>query len=488
MAATKALKEVGLETRLFIDGKYVEASTSARISCFSPEDDSLITDDIHKAVREDIDCAVAAARRAFPSWSCTTAAQRAEKLMKLASLIEEHADQLALLEAACNGKPLQVFHGFEKVVARDVYRYYAGWCGKLGGESFPDDDASGLLKITKRQPLGVCAAIVAFNGPIAVMAFKVAPCLAAGNTIIVKASEKSPLSSLYFGKLANEAGIPPGVINFVSGDGETGSLLAHHMQIDMISFTGSTSTGKRITEAAARSNLKKVTLELGGKSPSIIFPDADLELAVKWCVNGIAILSGQECCASSLVYVHEDIKAQVVEQMKKGFEALQGCYGDSLSQTTAFPPLVDKAQYKSVASFIEDGKANATLVTGGERLFDKGCWIQPTIFVDPLPNAKVHKEEIFGPVVVISSFTNEEEVIEWTNKSAYGLHSAVFTQDINRAMRMTERLSTGTVCVNCCAIANINVPFGGLRQSGWGRELGREGIEEYTQIKTVLIK
>lgn len=248
---------------------------------------------------------------------------------------------------------------------------YAGWCGKLGGESFPANDGSGLLKIVHREAIGVCAAIVAFNGPIGLMAMKAAPCLAAGNTIIIKASERSPLSSLYLGQLANEAGIPPGVMNFISGDGETGALLATHTDIDHISFTGSVGVGKKIAQAAAQSNLKRVSLELGGKSPSIIFPDANIDIAVQWCVQGLIGLSGQACFASSRVYVHDDIKAQVINRMKTAFESMDGCYGDSLHETTLHPPMVDRNHFDRVASFIDRGKGEATLVTGGERMFKK---------------------------------------------------------------------------------------------------------------------
>ncbi|KAI9930067.1 hypothetical protein MW887_011877 [Aspergillus wentii] len=462
--ATQTIDRSSLETKLFINGQ-----TPARMSCYSPEDDTIVTDSVHKAVQDDVDASVSAARAAFSAWSNTPPSKRAEILVKFADLIEAHADQIALLEAVCTGKPLQVFHGFEKVLTTTVYRYYAGWCGKLGGESFPSNDGTGLLKIVHREPLGVCAAVISYNGPIGLMALKAAPCLAAGNTIIIKASEKTPLSSLYLGNLANEAGFPPGVINFISGDGETGGLLAAHMDIDKISFTGSVGVGKKIAQAAAQSNLKRVSLELGGKSPSIIFPDANMDVAIQWCVQGIVGLSGQACFASSRIYVHNDIKQQVIERMQAAFQQVDGQYGDAISETTLHPPMVDRAHFDRVSSFIESGKNEATLLTGGDQMFNKGCWIRPTIFTDPSPNATVHKEEIFGPVVVISGFSDEDEV------------------DINRAMRVASKITTGTVCINCCATIDPSVPFGGRGQSGWGRELGKQGIDEYTEAKTVLI-
>ncbi|KAJ5345666.1 hypothetical protein N7452_003670, partial [Penicillium brevicompactum] len=500
--ASKALDDTLLETRLFINGQlrpylqYMAASSPARMCCHSPEDNSLITEDIHKAVKEDVDAAVAAARIGFTKWRSTPPAVRTAVLHKFADLIEAHGDKIGLLEAACAGKPVQAFHGFEKPLATSVFRYYAGWCGKLGGESFPAEDGTGLLKIVQREAIGVCAAIVAFNGPIGLMAIKAAPCLAAGNSIIIKASEKSPLSSLYLGKLVNEAGFPPGVVNFISGDGETGALLSAHMDIDHISFTGSVGVGKKVAQAAAQSNLKRVVLELGGKSPSIIFPDANLDIATQWCAKGITAFSGQMCFASSRLYVHRDIKAEVVDRMKAYFEDLYASFGDSLDETTVYPPMVDQAHFESVSGFIDRGKKEATLVTGGERLFDKGCWIRPTIFVDPETDARISKDEIFGPVVVISSFTDEDEVVNAANSTIYGLHSAVFTQDINRAMRVAGKICSGTVCINCCATVDPHVPFGGAarvdgdensERSVHSMSASLEGIEEYTETKSMLI-
>ncbi|KAL4869735.1 hypothetical protein BDV12DRAFT_167121 [Aspergillus spectabilis] len=473
------------ETRLFIDGKYVDAKGPARLTCYQPTDNTVVTDDVHVALEDDVDAAVAAARAAFPKWAATPPTERAKILWEFADLIEQHADELARLEALCGGKPAAIFKAFEVPLTAGVCRYYAGWCDKVEGESFPADN--GFLKIVRREPIGVCAAINAFNGPLVMCGFKGAPCLAAGNTIIIKASEKSPLSSLYLGKLANEAGIPPGVINFISGAGPTGALLAGHMGIDKISFTGSTATGKRIAKAAAESNLKRVSLELGGKSPSIVFADANLDVAVQWCTQGIVGNSGQACIASSRVYVHESIKETFIERMKAAFEAAKAGFGDPFAETTTLPPLIDKLQFDRVSNLIEGGKAQSTLVTGGCALFSEGCWIAPTIFVDPAPDAKIYKEEIFGPVVVISSFKDEEEVLVRANATEFGLSGAVFSQDVNRALRVAGQLRSGTACVNCCTMIDVTVPFGGFKQSGWGRELGKAGIQSYTETKTVFV-
>lgn len=348
---------------------------------------------------------------------------------------------------------------------------YAGWCDKLEGTCYPHDN--GFMKVVRREPIGVCAAVNAFNGPLVMSALKAAPALAAGNTIIIKSSEKSPLSTLYLGKLANEAGVPPGVLNLLSGAGPTGALLAEHMGIQKISFTGSTAMGKRIAQAAASSNLKKVALELGGKSPSIVFPDANLEIAVKWCTQGVVGNAGQMCIASSRVYVHESIREQFLTALKGAFDATRAAFGDPYTSTTQLPPLIDKIHFSRVSNMIEAGKKESTLLTGGCSLFEDGCWIAPTIFVDPSPDAKIYKEEIFGPVVVVSSFTDECEVLDRANATEFGLSAAVFSQDVNRALRVASKLRSGSACINCCAMIDVTVPFGGYKQSGWGREMGK---------------
>ncbi|OAL38851.1 hypothetical protein AYO20_02057 [Fonsecaea nubica] len=484
------------ETRLFINGKFVEAKSTNRISIYSANDNSLVSSDVHVAGQADVDDAVAAARAAFSSWASTPPIQRCKLLLHLADLIEENAEELGRLEALCSGKPMSQTRQFEVPLAANVFRYYAGWCDKLEGESWPADN--GFMKVVRREPLGVCAAVNAFNGPLVMIAFKGAPCLAAGNTMVMKSSEKTPLSTIFFGKLLQQAQIPPGVFNLLSGAGETGALLASHTDVDKISFTGSVNTGKKIAVAAASSNLKRVTLELGGKSPSIVFPDANLDVATQWCVQGIVGNSGQACIASSRVYVHKDIKETFVQCLKTAFEQTHAAFGkDPHSDSTHIGPLVDKSQFEKVAQYVEAGKAEATLITGGEALYDqdmsltdspKGCWMTPTIFLDPGPDAKIYREEIFGPVVVVSDFSSEEDVVNRANATTFGLSGAVFTQDVNRAMRVASQITSGTVCVNCCTMVDYTVPFGGLKQSGWGRELGKAGIQAYTELKTIFIK
>ncbi|KAH8422604.1 uncharacterized protein LDX57_000358 [Aspergillus melleus] len=465
-----------LETRLFINGEYVDSKANERLSCYNAIDQTLVTSDVHTATKEDIDLAVAAARTAFTGWSSTPPQARARILNKFADLLEEHTEQLSLLERTCSGQPMQAMRSVFIPNASTRIRYSAGWSDKIAGESFPA--GNGFLKIVQREPLGVCAAITAFNAPLMFMAAKVGPCLAVGNTVILKPSEKTPLSTLYLGRLVKEAGFPPGVFNIVGGAGATGAFLAEHMGIDRISFTGSLATGKKVAEAASRSNLKRVGLELGGKSPSIIFADANLDNAVQWCTRGIVTASGQMCNASSRVYVHEDIKEEFLQRMKNAFE------GIDLSQTQA--PVIDQIQLARVERYIEQGNKEASLLTGGTRM-EKPSWMRPTIFVDPSPDATIYKEEIFGPVVVISSFTDEQTVVAKANDSIYGLHSAVFTQDINRAMRLSSKVSSGTVCINCTVMVDVALPFGGCRQSGWGREGGKIGMEEWTEPKTIFV-
>ncbi|KAI1258416.1 aldehyde dehydrogenase domain-containing protein [Xylariaceae sp. FL1019] len=468
------------ETRLFINGEYVESKSSERLTCYNPVDNSVVTSDVHVAGKEDIDAAVAAARAAFPKWAATPSQKRQEIIVKFASLLEEHSRDISRLECIVTGKPISMAP-FETQLAASIFRYYAGWIDKVDGESFPVEN--GFMRFVRREPIGVCAGIFAFNGTMAQVGMKSGACLAMGNTAILKPSEKTPLAAIYIGKLAKEAGFPPGVFQVVNGRGETGSLLASHMDIDKISFTGSVGTGKKIAQMAAASNLKKVTLELGGKSPSIVFPDANLEVATTWCVQGITINAGQVCIASSRVYVHKDIKEKFVAAMKTAFEKTTEFVGDPQSADTRIGTLADKIQFDRVSKYIENGKSEATLVTGGDQMFGEASLPH----TNPKPDAKIYKEEIFGPVVVISEFEDEDDVVARANDSPFGLAGAVFSQDINRALRIAANVKAGTMCINCCSKLDPTVPFGGYKASGWGREMGKAGIDAYTQLKTVFV-
>ncbi|TVY82759.1 Aldehyde dehydrogenase [Lachnellula suecica] len=363
---------------------------------------------------------------------------------------------------------------------------YVGWIDKFAGESYPQDD--GFLKIVRNEPLGLTAGMLPWNAPLALMAAKAAPALATGNCFILKPSEKTPFASLALGALIKEAGFPPGVFQVLAGDGSTGALLAAHMKIRKISFTGSVPTGKCIQEAAAKSNLKRVTLELGGKSPAVIFGDCNLENAITWTSRYLAINSGQACFAPTRVYVQEEIYEKFIGGYKAALKAATAAVGDPELEQTMLGPLVDEMQFNRVAGFIERGQnGQGTLSLGGKRIGDKGYFIEPTIFENVAPDAEIIREEIFGPVVVVNTFKTEEEVIALSNDTEYGLMAGVFTQDINRALRIASVLESGTVGVNCISQLSQSTPYGGSKQSGLGKEYGREALEAYTEKKTILI-
>ncbi|KAK7892971.1 hypothetical protein LTR67_007208 [Exophiala xenobiotica] len=485
-AQGKVSKPTQFETRLFINNEFVDASSKEFITVKNPFDESVVTNKLHSASDKDIDAAVAAARKAFKPWAAVRAQERSAILLRFADLVEQNANRVAALESICGGTALSFMKSIHVPFCVRTFRYYAGWCDEMEGESFPADN--GYLRIVRHQPLGVCAAIIAFNGPAIMFAMKAAPALAAGNCLVVKPSEKSPLSTLYLAELAVEAGFPPGVLNVVNGTGSVGAAIAAHLDIQKLSFTGSVAVAKKIAALASGSNLKKVTFELGGKSPSIIFPDANLDVAIAWCTRSITDSSGQACVASSRVYVHQDIKKEFLRRFKESFESIHNTYGDPFDADKTNGPIVDRPQHERVLGLVESGKQQATLITGGSKLLESGCFVQPTIFADSLPDARVHREEIFGPVVVVNSFKDEDEVIATANDTDYGLSGAVFTQDINRAMRVAAQINSGTVGVNCCGMIDPQVPFGGFKQSGIGRELGKYGWLDYTETKTVYIK
>ena len=482
----KATKPTDFETRLFINNEFVDASSKERLTVQSPFDGSTVTDNLHCGSAEDVDAAVAAARKAFKPWTAMRPQSRSALLLKFADLIERDLEKVAALESMCGGTAYSFMKSIHVPFCIRTFRYYAGWCDKMEGESFPADN--GYLRIVRHEPLGVCAAIIAFNGPAIMFAMKAAPALATGNCLVIKPSEKSPLSTLYLAQLASEAGFPPGVINVVNGTGGVGAAMAGHMDINKLSFTGSVAVARKIASLAAASNFKKVTFELGGKSPSIIFPDANLDVATAWCTRSITDSSGQACVASSRVYVHEDIREVFLARFKESFEKIHNSYGDPFDETKTNGPIVDRAQHERVLDLVESGKKQATLITGGEKMLESGCFVQPTIFFDSTSDARVYKEEIFGPVVVVNSFTEEDEVIAKANDTEYGLSGAVFTQDINRALRVAAQINSGTVGVNCCGMIDPQVPFGGFKQSGIGRELGKYGWLDYTETKTVYVK
>ncbi|KAK3654450.1 hypothetical protein LTR56_004080 [Elasticomyces elasticus] len=478
-----------LETRLFINNEFVDSKHANRLTLRNPVDDSIVTESVHLAGEKDVDYAVEVATEAFRTgpWSKFTGAQRAKCMLKFADLAEANAVRLAEIESIATGRPKALIQYFDVAHMVEVFRYYAGWADKIEGESFIDED--GLYRIVQYEPLGLCAGIASWNATLLYVAWKMAPALATGNTFVFKTSEKSPLGALALAPLFAEAGFPPGVVNILSGAAETGSLLASHMKIAKISFTGSAFVGRLVQVAATKSNLKRVTLELGGKSPAIVFPDAPMDIALQSVGSGFLVNSGQICIAGSRVFVHADIADKFIAGLKDIFEkASQALGANPMEMTTSLGPVVDKKQFDRIMGMIEDGKKTAKVVTGGSRKGDKGCWIEPTIFSDPANDSAILREEIFGPVLVVKTFKTEEEVVDLANDTTYGLSATLYTTDIARALRVARKLEAGAVGINTPHMPNVNTPFGGKKQSGnGGRELGKHGLQSYLEAKAIHI-
>ncbi|KAL2288647.1 hypothetical protein FJTKL_03341 [Diaporthe vaccinii] len=460
-----------------------------KLTLLNPVDDSVVADDVPVAGREDVDRAVALGREAFRKgpWAKFTGIQRSACLNKFADLVEKNVERLAYAESLPTGRPVAGIVHFDLAHMVQVFRYYAGWADKIAGESFGEDN--GFAKLVRYKPLGVCAGIASWNATFMYVGWKVAPALAAGNSFIFKPSEKSPLGVLALAPLFAEAGFPPAVVQFIIGGRDTGSLLASHMEIAKISFTGSISAGKAVQEAATRSNLKKTTLELGGKSPALVFGDADFENAVGSVAGGFLANSGQICVAASRVLVEESIAAKFLAAAKATFDGIGAQMGSSpLELSTSHGPVVDKLQFDRIMSYIDKGKASAQLLTGGNRIGSKGCFIEPTLFVNPDPQSPIWKEEVFGPVLTVRTFKTEEEAIAMANDSIYGLAACIYTSDVSRALRVSAALESGGVAINSPYLPELNTPFGGTKQSGQGRELGAHGLYSYLEPQSVHIR
>ncbi|GAP86111.1 putative aldehyde dehydrogenase-like [Rosellinia necatrix] len=474
-----------IPTQAFIGGKYVDCKDTGKHELRSSVNDQVLTSNLQWATSEDVDTAVDAAQSGLVAWSKVTNTQKRDIMVKFANLIREHAAQIAWLEAMLVGKDSRIGNfGINEVV--ELFIYYGNIIHQFHGQvQTPHDD--GTLEYVIRQPFGVVAGITPFNEPLLTFAMKVAPAIAAGNAIVLKASEQNPLSTLFLAGLTREAGFPDGVINVLTGGVEAGSALATHMKIRMISFTGSIQVGKLVQQAAAKSNLKKVTLELGGKSPVIVFPDADLERASKMAAAFLA-LNGQGCLLGTRMYVHEDVAQEMTARMKGIAEHMAATLGsDPLDPTTVTSPLFNHRQKEVVMKFIQEGKTEATLLTGGSAVGEKGCYVQPTIFINPSKSAKVLKEEVFGPVLTIVTFKDEQEVLDMANDTEYGLAAYVHTKDLGRALRFTKNLEAGMVSVNSAMAYDRTRPFGGWKQSGQGYENGVAGLEDWSQTKSVLL-
>ncbi|KAI1266310.1 aldehyde dehydrogenase [Xylariaceae sp. FL1019] len=472
-------------TGLFINNEWVEGVDKKTFEVINPATEEVICS-VAEATEKDVDIAVSAARKAFEGeWRTTTPQQRGIYLTKLADLVEKNLDLLASVESLDNGKSITMARGDVSAVA-NCTRYYGGWADKIHGKTVDVNAES--FHYTKSEPIGVCGQIIPWNFPLLMLSWKIGPALATGNTVVLKTAEQTPLSALVFANLVKEAGFPAGVLNIVSGFGKVaGAALSAHMDVDKIAFTGSTVVGRTIMKAAASSNLKKVTLELGGKSPNIVFNDADIEQAISWVNFGIYYNHGQCCCAGSRIYVQDGVYDKFVEAFKA--RAAKNAVGDPFDDNTFQGPQVSQLQYDRIMGYIEDGKkAGAKVETGGSRHGDKGYFIQPTIFSNVTADMKIMKEEIFGPVCAIAKFSTEEEVLKLANDSTYGLASAVHTNDLNTAIRVSNALKAGTVWVNCYNLIHHQVPFGGFKESGIGRELGEAALANYTQNKSVAIR
>ncbi|MCJ1259129.1 aldehyde dehydrogenase (NAD(P)(+)) ald5 [Lignoscripta atroalba] len=470
---------------IFINNEFIKGVDGKTFEVINPSNEKTIVS-VHEATEKDVDIAVAAARKAFEGeWRNTTPEQKGKYLNRLAVLVEENLDTLAAIESLDNGKAVTMAKGDVGMVA-GCLRYYGGWADKIEGKVIETNHET--FNYTKQEPIGVCAQIIPWNFPLLMLAWKIGPAIATGNTVVLKSAEQTPLSALYFAKLVKEAGIPPGVINIISGFGKiAGAALSAHMDVDKIAFTGSTVVGRQIMKSAAGSNLKKVTLELGGKSPNIVFADADIENAISWVNFGIFFNHGQCCCAGSRIYVQESIYDEFVQKFKD--RAAKNAVGDPFAEGTFQGPQVSQLQFDRIMGYIDHGKKEGAKVEiGGGRHGKEGYFIQPTIFSNVSEDMKIMQEEIFGPVCSIAKFKNEEDAIKVGNSTTYGLAAAVHTSNLNTAIRVSNALRAGTVWVNTYNTLHHQLPFGGFKESGIGRELGEAALANYTQTKTVSIR
>jgi aldehyde dehydrogenase (NAD+) len=486
VTATRPQPQVKIgPTQLLINNEWVESVSKKKFATINPATGEVICE-VAEADAADVDKAVQAARKAFNGeWRQISATARGNLLYRLADLIEENLDELARLETLDNGKPINDSVGdIESVIA--CYRYYAGWADKVQGKTIPINGP--YFCYTRHEPVGVVGQIIPWNFPLLMQAWKLAPALATGNTVVMKTAEQTPLSALRVGELIVEAGFPAGVVNILSGYGPTaGAAIAYHHDIDKVAFTGSTEVGHLIMEAAAKSNLKRVTLELGGKSPNIVFADANIDAAIQAAHEAIFFNQGQCCSAGSRLFVEAQIYDQFVNRSVEA--ARQRTVGDPFDPNTQQGPQVDQEQFNRVMSYIESGqREGAQMLYGGDRVGDRGYFITPTVFADVRDEMKIAQEEIFGPVMSIIKFQDVEEVIQRANNTMYGLAAAVWTQDITKAHAIANNVRAGTVWVNCYDVFDAAAPFGGFKQSGMGRELGEYGLQQYTEIKTVTVK
>jgi betaine-aldehyde dehydrogenase len=488
-SAQSAASDTPRKYQLFIDGKWVDAESGKTFETPNPATGATLAE-VAEGDKADVDKAVAAARRAFEGkWSKMSARDRGRLLYKLSQLIEERTPELAALETADNGKPIResLYVDLPQVV--ENFEYFAGAATKIEGETIPVPGQ--MFNYTLREPLGVCGQIIPWNFPLLMAAWKLAPALAAGNTIVLKPAEQTPVNAMELGKLFQEAGFPDGVVNIVPGYGETaGAALASHPGIDKIAFTGSTEVGKIVAREAAQ-NLTKVSLELGGKAPNVVFKDADLDQAVNGAMMGIFFNQGQVCCAGSRLFLAEEIKDEFLDRLKEKAQKIK--VGDPMDKGTQMGPQVSEEQLTRIKGYVDIARGEgATVLTGGEspkleEAFQKGYFFQPTIFGEVKNKMRVAQEEIFGPVTCAITFKDEDDLLMQANDTLYGLSAGIWTRDITRAHRFAKEVHAGVVWINTFNMFNAASPFGGYKQSGYGREMGKHALELYTQVKSVWV-
>jgi len=475
--------------KMLIDGKWVEAASGKTFATLDPSTEEALVQ-VAEGDKQDVDLAVKAARRAFENgpWRKMTPSERGRAIWKLADLMEQNLEQFAELETLDNGKPIGVARAADVPLAVDLFRYMAGWATKVEGTtipiSVPYTPGAKYFSYTLREPVGVVAQIIPWNFPLLMAAWKLGPALATGCTVVLKPAEQTPLSALLLGEMALQAGIPAGVLNIVTGFGETaGAALAAHPDVDKVAFTGSTEVGKLVLQAAA-GNLKKVSLELGGKSPNVVFSDADVDTAVKGAASAIFFNHGQCCCAGSRLYIESNIFDRVVDGVSQQAKKIR--VGAGMDPQTQMGPLVSHEQLQRVCGYLESGfSEGAKATTGGKRSGNKGYFVEPTVLVNTNPKMKVVQEEIFGPVVTAIPFKDADDVVATANDTVYGLAAGIWTKDISKAHQLAAELKAGTVWINCYNIFDAALPFGGYKQSGWGREMGKDVLELYTEVKAV---
>ena len=487
-----ALEFVTSERRMLVGGDWVGAASGKTFEVFNPATGEVLAN-VAEGDSEDIDRAVMTARAAFDTgpWTKMTPSERGRIIHRIGDLILDHGDELAALETLDNGKPMGIARAADIPLSADNFHYYAGWTTKLGGEtihpSVPYMPGAEFHAYSLREPVGVVGQIIPWNFPLLMAAWKLGPALAAGCAVVLKPAEQTPLSALRLGELALEAGLPEGVLNIVTGFGETaGAALAAHDDVDKVAFTGSTEVGKLIVQAAA-GNLKKVTLELGGKSPNVVYADADMETAIPGAANSIFFNHGQCCSAGSRLFVERESYDAVLEGVAKQAKTIK--VGSGLDPQTEMGPLVSQEQYDRVCGYLDSGREEgAKAVAGGKGIEGKGYFVEPTVITETDPSMRVQAEEIFGPVVTVTPFDDVSEVPKVGNETNFGLAAGIWTSNLSKAHRTARQLRAGTVWINCYNVFDAALPFGGYKESGWGREMGAEALENYTETKAVCIQ